>query len=230
MATSISPGKGSETAVAGGSQHELRAQESATGSWAFRHRGLIGGACLVPAALAAIFSPAAVADSGSAAWLLDLLGWTLFLAYVSMRIWATLYIGGAKDIRLQTTGPYSITRNPLYLGGLCFALSAACFLKSVSVIALTLVAAGIYLCWVIPAEEKVLERIFGHAFVDYKSRTPRLLPRPSLYQSAPTVELNLRAFRTEAQRLWIASLVPFFGLRAAQIHDALAHSHWFHLP
>jgi len=230
MPTSICPGKGSETAIADRSQRDLRAQESATGSWAFRHRGLIGGACLVPAALAAIFSPPTVASTGSAAWLLDLLGSALFLAYVSMRIWATLYIGGSKDLRLQTTGPYSITRNPLYLASLCFALSAACFLKSVSVIALTLVAAGIYLCWVIPAEEKVLERIFGQAFLEYKSRTPRLLPRPSLYQSAPTVEMSLRAFRTEAQRLWIASLVPFFGLHAAEIHDALVHSHWFHLP
>jgi hypothetical protein len=55
------------------------------------------------------------------------------------------------------------------------------------------------------------------------------MPRPSLYQSAPTVELRVRALRTEAQRLWTASLVPFLGLHAAQIHDALARFHWFHL-
>ncbi|MGA8366368.1 MAG: isoprenylcysteine carboxylmethyltransferase family protein [Candidatus Acidiferrales bacterium] len=223
------PGEAPKTAALRQSESDFPSRKSATDSWAFRHRGLMGGVCLVPAALAAIFLPPAVADASPAAWLLDLLGWTLFLGYVSMRIWATVYIGGSKDVLLQTSGPYSITRNPLYLGGLCFALSAACFLKSVSVIALTFVAAGIYLRWVIPAEEKVLERIFGQAFVEYRSRTPRLIPRPSLYRSAPTVELNLRAFRTEAQRLWIASLVPFLGLHAAQIHDALAHSRWFHL-
>lgn len=196
--------------------------KSVTDSWAFRHRGLLGGACLVPAALAAIFGAPTVADTGSAAWLLDLLGWALFLGYVSMRIWATLYIGGSKDRRLATAGPYSITRNPLYLGGLCFALSASCFLESVWVIALTLVAVWIYFHWVISAEEEVLEGIFGQAFVAYKQSTPRVIPRFSNYHADPMVEVNVHAFRTEAQRLWVASLMPFIGLHAAQIRHAIA--------
>lgn len=229
MPIPISPSEAPETAALHGSESDFPSRKSATDSWAFRHRGLLGGVCLIPAALAAILWPSVIPEASPIAWLLDVLGWTLFLGYASMRIWATLYIGGVKDVRLQTSGPYSITRNPLYLGGLCLALSGACFLKSVFVIALTFIAAGIYLRWVIPAEEKVLERIFGQAFVEYKSRTPRLLPRPSLYQSAPTIELKVRALRTEAQRLWTASLVPFLGLHAAQIHDALAHFHWFHL-
>lgn len=190
----------------------------------------MGAACLVPAALAAIFAAPTVADTGLAAWLLDLLGWMLFLGYVSMRIWATLYIGGSKDQRLQTTGPYSVTRNPLYVGGLCFALSAASFLKSISVIALTLVVAWIYFRWVISAEEEVLEGIFGPAFVAYKQSVPRVIPRLSLYQSGPKVEVNLRAFRTEAKRLWVASLMPFIGLHAAQIRQAVSSLHLFRIP
>ena len=188
----------------------------------------MGAACLVPAALAAIFGSPTVADTGSAAWLLDLLGWALFLGYVSMRIWATLYIGGSKDRRLATTGPYSVTRNPLYLGGLCFALSAACFLKSVSVIALTVVAVWIYFRWVISAEEEVLEGIFGEAFLAYKRSTPRVIPRLSSYQSGPMVEVNVHAFRTEARRLWVASLMPFIGLHAAQIRHAVSSLSWLH--
>jgi protein-S-isoprenylcysteine O-methyltransferase Ste14 len=186
--------------------------------------------CLAPAALAAIFGAPTVADTGATAWLLDLLGWMLFLGYVSMRVWATLYIGGSKDRRLATTGPYSVTRNPLYLGGLCFALSAACFLKSVLVIALTMVAAWIYFRWVISAEEEALEGIFGQAFLDYKRRTPRVIPRPSLYQSGPSIEVNVHAFRTEATRLWIASLMPFIGLHAAQIRHMLSQLYWFRVP
>jgi protein-S-isoprenylcysteine O-methyltransferase Ste14 len=218
MSDSIPRAAGSATATVAAPSRRT----NVTDSWAFRHRGLMGAACLVPAALAAIFGTPTVADTGAAAWLLDLLGWTLFLGYVSMRVWATLYIGGRKDKRLATTGPYSITRNPLYLGGLCFALSAACFLKSIWVIALTIVAVWIYFRWVIAAEEEVLEGIFGQAFVVYKQTTPRVIPRFSNYQAGPTVEINVHSVRTEAQRLWVASLMPFIGLHAAEIRHAIS--------
>jgi peroxiredoxin len=82
-------------------------------------------------------------------------------------------VGGVKDKVLQTTGPYSITRNPLYVGGFCFALSIAFFLKSSSLALLTLAASAAYVRWVVPAEEEVLESIFGEAFREYKRRTPR---------------------------------------------------------
>ena len=94
------------------------------------------------------------------------------------------------------------------MGGFCFALSIACFLKSISLAVLTLAASAAYVRWVIPAEEEVLEGIFGEAFREYKLRTPRILPRPSLYTAAPTVEVRVRAMRIEAKRLFTASLMP----------------------
>ncbi len=148
------------------------AAKSVTDSWIFTHRSLIGIACLAPAGLAVIFSKPWIAESSPWALLLDFAGWILFLAYLSMRIWATLYVGGVKDKILQTTGPYSITRNPLYVGGFCFALSITCFLKSFSLAALTLAASAAYVRWVIPAEEEVLESIFGDAFREYKRHVP----------------------------------------------------------
>jgi len=147
-----------------------------------------------------------------------------------MRIWSTLYVGGVKDRILQTTGPYSVTRNPLYVGGFCFALSIAFFLKSVSLVGLTLVASVAYVRWVIPAEEEVLESIFGEAFREYKRRTPRMIPRPSLYISAPTVEVRLRALRTEAKRLFTASLMPILVFVLLHFRGAAWWPHWFLLP
>ncbi|TIV31008.1 MAG: isoprenylcysteine carboxylmethyltransferase family protein, partial [Mesorhizobium sp.] len=38
----------------------------------------------------------------------------IFLGIVG-RLWSTLYIGGRKSSEVVTGGPYSITRNPLYL-------------------------------------------------------------------------------------------------------------------
>ncbi|TGS89835.1 isoprenylcysteine carboxylmethyltransferase family protein, partial [bacterium M00.F.Ca.ET.177.01.1.1] len=38
----------------------------------------------------------------------------IFLGIVG-RLWSTLYIGGRKSSEVVTGGPYSITRNPLYV-------------------------------------------------------------------------------------------------------------------
>ena len=204
--------------------------KSVTDSWIFTHRSLIGVACLAPAGLAVIFSRPWIAESSPWALLLDFAGWIFFLSYLGMRIWATLYVGGVKDKVLQTTGPYSITRNPLYVGGFCFALSISCFLKSISLAALTLAASAAYVRWVVPAEEEVLESIFGEAFREYKRRTPRMIPCPGLYAAAPTVEVRIRAMRTEAKRLFTASLMPILAFILLHFRDLPWWPHWFTLP
>ena len=204
--------------------------KSVTDSWIFTHRSLIGIACLAPAGLAVIFSKPWIAESSPWALALDLAGWIFFLAYLGMRIWATLYVGGVKDKVLQTTGPYSITRNPLYVGGFCFALSITFFLKSISLALLALAASAAYSRWVVPAEEEVLEGLFGETFREYKRRTPRMIPRFSLYIAAPTVEVRIRAMRTEAKRLFTASLMPILVFVLLHFRDMPWWPHWFVLP
>jgi protein-S-isoprenylcysteine O-methyltransferase Ste14 len=204
--------------------------KAVTESWIFTHRSWIGAACLAPAGMAVIFSKPWLNETAPVALLLDLIGWLWFLAYVSLRIWSTLYVGGVKDRILQTTGPYSVTRNPLYLGGFCFALSIAFFLKSISLVALTLVASLAYIRWVIPAEEQVLEGIFGDSYREYKGRTPRMIPRPSLYHSAPTVEVRPRSLRTEFNRLLTASMMPIMVFTVLHFRSAPWWPHWFSLP
>lgn len=204
--------------------------KSVTESWIFTHRSWIGGLCLAPAGLAVMFSKPWVSEPAPAALLLDFVGWLFFLAYLTMRIWSTLYVGGVKDRVLQTTGPYSITRNPLYAGGFCFAMSISFFLKSFSLVGLTLVAAAAYTWLVIPAEESVLEGIFGDAYRDYKRRTPRVIPQPSLYQAAPTTEVRLHALRGEAKRLFRASMMPILVFSILYLRGAAWWPHWFTLP
>ncbi len=204
--------------------------KSVSDSWIFTHRGLIGVACLGPAAVAAIFSKPLLKEGAPLELLLDISGWVFFLAYVGMRVWATIYLGGRKDRSLQASGPYSITRNPLYFGSFCFAMSLACFLKSFSLIVLTIAAAAAYASWVIPAEEDVLENIFGEQYREYKRRTPRLIPRPSLYTSAQTVEVRLAALGTEARRLMTASLMPVLAFVLLHFRGMPWWPHWFMMP
>jgi len=79
--------------------------------------------------------------------------------------------------RLRTAGPYSVSRHPVYLGGLVAAGAAAVLrrrpepLVSFGLLAAVLhVKAGL--------EERRLAARFGVAYEEYRQRTPRLLGRP----------------------------------------------------
>src|SRR5574337_582273 len=126
----------------------------------FKYRGLVGVVCLFPVGIAVVFSSPLIAENTFTDFITDVLGWCCFGLYITFRIWSTLYVGGRKDKELQTQGPYSITRNPLYFGTFCFALSVSFFLESISLMVATTIVIAIYLRWVIAAEEQVLQRTF----------------------------------------------------------------------
>ena len=68
---------------------------------------------------AALFPPALFIrpyfDKTAFGGFLEQIGIILIIACVLGRCWAILYIGGNKNRRLVTAGPYSLCRNPLYL-------------------------------------------------------------------------------------------------------------------
>jgi protein-S-isoprenylcysteine O-methyltransferase Ste14 len=174
----------------------------------FRNRGWLGGGLLVPAVLLVAVSQPALPENGFLAHALDAVGWGLFLLYIGVRVWATLFIGGHKNSVLQTEGPYSLCRNPLYWGSFCFGLSVGCFLKSVTFAGVVLLVFVAYSHWVVRAEEKVLQFRFGENYLDYRRRTPRFWPRFSSFHSPPHVRVDLVHLRKEVVRLCRAALVP----------------------
>jgi len=110
--------------------------------------------------------------------------WTgyIFLITATLgRLWCSIYIGGYKNDRVISEGPYSIVRHPLYLlsflGGLGLALAAENLLLVGFVIILFLT----YYPSVALQEEKDMEAKFGQDYIDYKKKTPRWLPRFSNY-------------------------------------------------
>jgi len=103
-------------------------------------------------------------------------------AGIGLRSWAAGLL--RKNRALATTGPYSLTRNPLYLGTFLL-LEGFCILigdldNCLFVVLLGLVVYGP----TILREEGRLLREFGDEWLAYAKRTPRLVPR---FVSLPTV-------------------------------------------
>lgn len=136
-----------------------------------------------------------------------LIGVLLALPGLLLRALASGHV--RKNEELTTTGPYSYTRNPLYLGSVIIAAgfvwaARSWILASVVVVLFT----SIYLP-VIRAEEAFLREKFS-GFEAYAARVPRLLPR---YSAEPLL-LNFSFDLYRAHREYNALLGAFAMLIA----------------
>ena len=91
----------------------------------------------------------------------------------------TLKVGASK---LCTSGPYSKTRNPLYLGNIIIYLGVVFFAGGkflVPLLFITLLFFSLQYAMIISLEEKKLIDPFGIEYQIYKDNVPRLFPRIS---------------------------------------------------
>ena len=142
---------------------------------------------------------------------LEAAGLMLIFVGILGRAWCTLYIGGRKARTLVAHGPYSVSRNPLYL--FSFLAVAGLGAQSGSLVLAGLVALGAFAIFapVVQHEETALYAIFGAEFDAYRARVPRFLPRPSQWQDAPSLAIDPRHYRqTVLDGLVLLCLVPAF--------------------
>jgi protein-S-isoprenylcysteine O-methyltransferase Ste14 len=93
---------------------------------------------------------------------------------LALRAWAAGHL--AKNQRLATSGPYALTRNPLYLGTLITALGLAVAARSIG---LALLFISLFLLVYLPAielEEQHLRAILP-GYDAFAERVPLLFPR-----------------------------------------------------
>jgi protein-S-isoprenylcysteine O-methyltransferase Ste14 len=79
--------------------------------------------------------------------------------------------------KLLTQKPYSYCRNPMALGAILIYLGLAVVLGSISAAALVLIFAVVLLIYIKFLEEKEMETRFGEAYLEYRRRTPFIIPR-----------------------------------------------------
>lgn len=185
---------------------------SPTQDFLARSRAWIALVLLAPAALAAVLTRPAFGFDGwqehAVEFAMETIAWLLFFAGASLRWWATLFIGGRKIGELVTAGPYSMCRNPLYLGTLLIAFSVAFFLQSLTLLVALIVVGALYLWITVPIEERRLRKLHGERFTAYCERVPRFLPNFALYHSPAELNVRLVGIRAEFLRMLQWSTVP----------------------
>lgn len=144
--------------------------------------------------------------------LFELTGYGFIVLATLGRIWAAVYIGGRKDEELCVDGPYSISRNPLYIFSFLGALGI--ILSSQKLILLTVIVPFfIYYYFVIKGEEQRLYEFFGDEYENYCKRVNRVLPSFKNYISKDTFEIFPKVlFRSMVHAsifMWIFIILEF---------------------
>jgi protein-S-isoprenylcysteine O-methyltransferase Ste14 len=171
-------------------------------------RGWVSLLILAPVSVAAVFTRPYLRFEGLSEFGLEALAWMLFFTGAMIRWWATLFIGGRKDLELVTVGPYSMCRNPLYLGTLLMTLSVGVFLQSLSLILATCVVALGYVLITVPIEEQKLANLYGPAFDNYRRRVPCLFPNPYLLSEPEEIHVLPKGIRAEFKRSLQYASIP----------------------
>ena len=127
------------------------------------------------------------------------------------RIWCSFFISGRKDGQLVTEGPYSISRNPLYVFSCIGLVGVGLTTETLTYPLLFLVIFGVYYPGIMSREERRLEEMFGEAYRHYRQRVPRFWPQPRLYHEPASWSGNPRLFRrhilSDIWFVWIAAII-----------------------
>ena len=191
------------------------------GSWFFRWRSyvLLGFA---PFAFLVILQPEPIESAfGPTA---DLLFESVCIALAFVGLGIRAYVVGyvpagtsgrntRKQIaaRLNTTGLYSLTRNPLYLGNALTYMAVAVFLQNIWFAALMLMFLIIYLERIIATEEEFLADKFGDEYRSWAAEVPAFFPRLAGWRP-PELPFSFRNVLRREYSGFFAIIAAFFVL------------------
>jgi protein-S-isoprenylcysteine O-methyltransferase Ste14 len=152
------------------------------------------GLLVVLATFAALFFFGGPRWSGAVHEAMRWVGAGLVFVCISGRTWCSLYIGGRKTHELVMTGPYSVSRNPLYVFSIIGAVGIGAQFGAVSVAILAGACAWLVHILVVRQEERLLLAEHGEAYARYLAEVPRFLPRFSLWKNVDVLEVHPRSF------------------------------------
>lgn len=123
-------------------------------------------------------------------------GLALIIICIVGRAWCSLYIGGRKKAEIVDRGPYSVSRNPLYIFSFMGAFGIGAQTGSLTLAALFVLLAVVVFYFTVKREEAWLSEAFGQTYADYCARTPRFGPDFSKWRDEGMLEIRPRFFLT----------------------------------
>ncbi len=169
-------------------------------------------------------------ESGLRQSIIDFTGLACVIVGSFGRVWSSIYISGRKTSTLVELGPYSVTRNPLYLFSLIGIAGLGLASGSLLMIALLTLSFGLYYPFVIRCEEAGMKALHGQEFQSYMERVPRFLPNMSLYSEPDTCTVKTkqlrRALLDASYFIWIYGAVQLIQ----KLHEARILPVLFNIP
>jgi protein-S-isoprenylcysteine O-methyltransferase Ste14 len=187
------------------------------GRWLFRHRSYL------PLLLLPLFAAAVVqsASDQRGIWYWELSCLTFSFAGLAVRAGTVGFAPARTSGRntatqvaavLNTTGMYSIVRHPLYLGNAIIMTGVALRFRCWWLVAIVLLAFGLYYERIMLAEEAFLRERFGEAFETWSARVPAIVPNVHLWK-APGLTFSWKTVIRREYHGAVGILAAFAGLR-----------------
>ncbi|RRI02744.1 isoprenylcysteine carboxylmethyltransferase family protein [Mesorhizobium tamadayense] len=129
-----------------------------------------------------LFSKPFLSEGSNGHELVEMIGFSLVLICFLGRLWSILYVGGRKNDELVVSGPFSMTRNPLYFFSTIGAAGIGLMFGSVLAAAMLGFASFLVFRFTASREAEFLAAKFGAGYTAYAERTPRFWPNPMLYR------------------------------------------------
>jgi len=213
--------------------HEKTDLKLAIGAACFRFRAF----SVVPVILLIyfIFDPM---DTGSFNPILNTLGFLLALTGAATRIisagYARPFTSGRENYlkaeSLNTSGFYSIVRNPLYVGNFLVYNGVLVAYSSPAALAFFNAFFIVNYYFIILSEENYLENQFGEKYREYRRAVPKVIPRFTLYRKNDHPFSLARAVYKEKNTTcyWIFFYAVSLLVKQYKFNDSTIERFWLH--
>jgi len=135
------------------------------------------------------------------------------------RMWCSLYIAGRKSKVLVTEGPYSLSRNPLYVFSFIGAMGVGMATETFTYTCILALVFATYYPFVILSEERKLRGYHSDRFDEYLQTVPRFFPSFAHFREPQEYVVNPIVFRRHIfSALWFVWLICILEL-IEELHE-----------